>query len=62
MRPFEPPRGRARLAAVSRESKGLVTVDDAVHALRVERREAAKLLARLAEQGWLRRARRGAYV
>jgi predicted transcriptional regulator of viral defense system len=62
MRRPEPPRGRVRLAAVLREAKGLVTVDDAVRALRVERRDAAKLLARWVEQGWLRRARRGVYV
>jgi predicted transcriptional regulator of viral defense system len=39
-----------------------VTVDDAVARLDLDRREAAKLLARWTDQGWLRRVRRGLYV
>jgi predicted transcriptional regulator of viral defense system len=38
-----------------------VTVDDAATALEVDRRVAAKVLARWAEQGWLKRLRRGTY-
>jgi len=54
-------KGRARLARVLRAAGDLVTVDDACGALDVDRRTAAKLLARWAEQGWLKRLRRGVY-
>lgn len=40
----------------------LVTVDDAVTRLDVAPAEAAKMMARWAEQGWLRRVRRGLYI
>jgi len=53
--------GRERLAHVLRQAKGLVTVDDAAAALGLDRTSAAKLLARWAEQGWLKRLRRGVY-
>ena len=39
-----------------------MTVDDAVEALGVGRTEAARRLAAWAEQGWLRRVRRGLYI
>jgi len=48
----------ARLTAGRR----LVTVDDASDLLRLPRPEAARRLARFAEQGWLRRVRRGLYI
>lgn len=54
-------KGRARLARVLRAGGDLITVDDASGALDVDRRTAAKLLARWAEQGWLKRLRRGIY-
>lgn len=54
-------KGRARLARVLRAGADLITVDDASGALDVDRRTAAKLLARWAEQGWLKRLRRGVY-
>lgn len=54
-------KGRVRLARVLRAAGDLVTVDDAAGALDVDRRTAAKLLARWAEQGWLKRLRRGVY-
>lgn len=47
---------------VLRASRGLLTVDDVVSTLDVDRRRAAKLLARWAEQGWLKRVRRGIYA
>lgn len=56
------PRGKARLAAVLRVSKEFVTVDTASSALGVDRRYAARILARWAEQGLLRRIRRGLYA
>jgi predicted transcriptional regulator of viral defense system len=55
-------KGRDRLAAVLRASSGVVTADDAARALGVERRDASKLLARWARQGWLKRLRRGLYA
>lgn len=54
--------GRDRLAAVLREAGGLVTVQAAARALDLEPRAAAKILARWAEQGWLKRLRRGLYA
>lgn len=53
---------RSRLSAVLRRSGDLVRVDDAVAALGINRSQAAKLLARWSEQGWLRRLRRGLYA
>jgi predicted transcriptional regulator of viral defense system len=54
--------GRDRLAAVLRAAGGLVTVQAAARALDLEARAAAKILARWAEQGWLKRLRRGLYA
>jgi predicted transcriptional regulator of viral defense system len=53
--------GRARLAAVT-SGRRFVTPADAGVALGVSSTSAARLLARFAEQGWLRRVRRGLYV
>lgn len=55
-------RRRARLATVLRQGGDFVTLDDAAAALGIGRIDAAKLLARWQEQGWLRRVRRGLYV
>jgi predicted transcriptional regulator of viral defense system len=55
-------RGRDLLAAVLRASSGVVTAEDAALALGVARRDASKLLARWARQGWLKRLRRGLYA
>ena len=55
-------KGRDRLAAVLRESSGVVTADDAARALEIDRQEASKLLARWTRQGWLKRLRRGIYA
>jgi predicted transcriptional regulator of viral defense system len=54
--------GREELAAVTSRGKRLVTVDDVVDGLALDRSEAAKKLARWTEQGWLRRVRRGLYI
>jgi len=55
-------RGRERLGAVLRRGGAWITVEDATAALGVGRADAAKLLARWQEQGWLRRVRRGLYT
>lgn len=55
-------RPRARLAAVLQEAKDLVAIDHAVAALGVNRTQAAKLLARWQQQGWLKRVGRGLYA
>jgi len=56
------PTGRRKLARVLQQADELVQIDDVVTALRLERDQAAKLLARWAEQGWLRRVGRGTYA
>jgi len=53
---------RARLSAVLRRAGEMVTIDSTVAALGLERPDAAKVLARWARQGWLRRLRRGLYA
>lgn len=55
-------RARARLAAVLQTAGDLVTIDDAVDALGVDRVAAAKTLARWQSQGWLKRVGRGTYA
>lgn len=56
------PASRARLSAVFRSAKQVVSVGTAAGALNLGRREAAKLLSRWRQQGWLRRVGRGLYV
>lgn len=56
------PAHRARLAAVLRAAKEVVSVDIASRTLSIERRAAAKLLSRWKQQGWLRRVGYGLYV
>lgn len=56
------PASRARLAAVLRATKEVVSIDTAAQTLRLDRRNAAKLLSRWRQQGWLRRIGRGLYV
>lgn len=55
-------KGRSRLSQVLRQSGGIVSVGDVSEALRVERVDAAKLLARWNAQGWVTRLRRGYYA
>lgn len=56
------PAPRARLAAVLRASKQVVSVDSTAKTLGLDRRSAAKLLSRWRQQGWLRRVGHGLYV
>ena len=56
------PASRARLAAVLRATKEVVSIDAVAHALALDRTVAAKLLSRWRQQGWLRRVGRGLYV
>ena len=56
------PATRARLAAVLRAAKDVVSVDTVARTLNLDRPAAAKLLARWREQGWLRRIGHGLYV
>src|ERR1700719_2347023 len=56
------PANRARLGAVLRAAKEVVSVDVTSRTLGIERRAAAKLLSRWREQGWLRRIGHGVYV
>ena len=56
------PASRARLASVLRAAKEVVSVDIVTETLGIDRREAAKLLSRWREQGWLRRIGHGLYV
>ena len=56
------PANRARLAAILRAAKEVVSVDVVSQTLTIERRAAAKLLSRWKQQGWLRRIGRGLYV
>ncbi len=56
------PASRARLAAVLRATKEVVSIDAAAQTLALERPAAAKLLARWRQQGWLRRIGHGLYV
>jgi predicted transcriptional regulator of viral defense system len=55
-------RGRAELARVLQSTPRFVTPTDVVMALGVDAGAAAKKLARWAEEGWLRRVRRGLYI
>lgn len=55
-------RSRTLLSRLTGRGRQLVTVDDAVDTLDLGRTDAAKQLARWAEQGWLRRVRRGMYI
>lgn len=54
--------GRARLSAVLQTAMDLVTIEDAVKALGVNRPAATKLLARWKQQGWLKRVGPGIYA
>lgn len=56
------PRGRAQLLQVLATAGDVIHIDDVVKALQFDRVAAAQRLSRWAEQGWLRRVARGAYV
>jgi predicted transcriptional regulator of viral defense system len=53
---------RARLAAVLQTARDLVTIEDAMRALSLDRRAAAQALSRWQEQGWLKRVGSGIYA
>lgn len=55
-------RGRAELATVLGSGRRFVTPTDVVEALEVDADTAAKKLSRWAEEGWVRRVRRGLYI
>jgi len=61
-RPLRSAAGRERLSKLLRSSPNLISVDDAASALGVSRKDATKILARWASQGWLKRLRRGLYA
>lgn len=54
--------GRQRLTTLVGGSGDVISVDDAVRLLNLDRASAAKMLGRWTSQGWLRRVGRGAYV
>lgn len=56
------PKGRAQLSQVLQKAGELISVDAVTDVLRVDRRQATKLLARWATQGWVKRLRRGLYA
>lgn len=56
------PASRARLSAVLRATKDVVSIDTAAATLGLDRTKAAKLLSRWQAQGWLRRVGPGLYV
>ena len=55
-------KGRARLAAVLRATGPLLGPGDVAEVLGITRTDAAKLLSRWVEQGWMTRLRRGLYA
>src|SRR5438067_2336083 len=59
---FSLPASRARLAAVLRASREVITIELAANTLGVDKNKAAKLLSRWRAQGWLRRVGPGLYV
>ena len=56
------PASRARLAAVLRATKEVVSIDATAKTLNLDRTAAAKLLSRWRGQGWIRRIGNGLYV
>ncbi|MCY4276979.1 MAG: type IV toxin-antitoxin system AbiEi family antitoxin domain-containing protein [Gammaproteobacteria bacterium] len=56
------PRGRAQLVQVLSAASDVIHVNDVAVTLGLDRARAAQRLSRWAEQGWLRRVGRGAYV
>lgn len=53
---------RQRLAEIARRTRGTVSVSQAAEILQLPSNQAAKLLARWAQQGWLSRVCQGLYV
>ncbi|MFQ5720014.1 MAG: type IV toxin-antitoxin system AbiEi family antitoxin domain-containing protein [Acidobacteriota bacterium] len=59
---FRSSQSREEIAKVLQQTDGWITVADAASALGIDRRTAAKRLARWTTQGWLKRIQRGHYV
>lgn len=57
-----PARPYARLAAVLRDAGPLIRIENVIAALGLDRKSAAKTLARWCAQGWLQRVGRGIYT
>jgi predicted transcriptional regulator of viral defense system len=55
-------KNRRYITLLHRKTNGIVTVKDASTLLGLDRNETAKMLAALANQGWVRRLRRGLYL
>jgi len=55
-------RARARLSAVLQTARDLVTTEDTMKALAVDRQAASKILSRWQKQGWVKRVGRGKYA
>lgn len=53
---------RKRLSEILRETKGVISVSEASDILKISLTDAAKMLARWTNKGWLSRVRRGLYV
>jgi predicted transcriptional regulator of viral defense system len=53
---------RRQLSEVLRQTKGIISVSEATDILNTDRSNAAKMLAKWAEKGWLSRLKRGLYV
>ena len=53
---------RERMAAVLRGTKGTISVGEAAEILNVTSTDAAKMLSRWSQKGWMSRVRRGLYV
>jgi predicted transcriptional regulator of viral defense system len=53
---------RQRIAAIIRGTKGTISVDDAAKILNVTSTNAAKMLSRWSQKGWMSRIKRGLYV
>jgi predicted transcriptional regulator of viral defense system len=55
-------KNRRYITLLHRQTNGIVTVKDAAQLLGLDRKETARLLAALSNQGWARRLRRGLYL
>jgi predicted transcriptional regulator of viral defense system len=55
-------KNRRFITLLHRQTNGIVTVKHAAQLLGLERKETAKLLSALSNQGWARRLRRGLYL
>jgi predicted transcriptional regulator of viral defense system len=54
--------GRTELTSITARGRRLLSVEDVVRSLGIDRASAGKRLARWEQEGWLRRARRNLYI